>query len=206
MGEVPEDYSIMRGIIIGGVVAAITALAAAAPVQAHSWRPDCSRALIRSANHHRHIVVKRSGQRAAGRNIVKWGVIGRNQHPHRASCHTVRKYRNQLIVLHTVPKHTVGLARTASLPYTPPAGAMTPTVAATGQAACIVSRESGGNPQAVNGQYKGIAQWSPEAWARMGGTRYAPTPLGASYQEQLNVLGSGLAKYGSGDWSPYDGC
>ena len=72
-------------------------------------------------------------------------------------------------------------------------------------AACIISRESGGNPEAVNGQYEGIAQWSPTSWAGGGGTRYSSTPLGATYAEQVAVLNSMLPAQ-AGQWTPYDSC
>ena len=72
-------------------------------------------------------------------------------------------------------------------------------------ASCIIQRESGGNPQAVNGQYTGLAQWSPSSWAGGGGTRYSSTPLGASYSEQVTVLNDMLPSQAS-QWTPYDGC
>lgn len=72
-------------------------------------------------------------------------------------------------------------------------------------AVCIISRESGGNPQAVNGQYEGIAQWSPTSWIGGGGGRFASTPLGATYSEQVQILNSMLPAQ-AGQWEPYDGC
>ncbi len=72
--------------------------------------------------------------------------------------------------------------------------------------ACIIQHESGGNPQAVNGQYEGIGQWSPESWSSNGGTRYASTPLGASYAQQEAVLrGEGEAGM-IREQAQYDGC
>lgn len=73
-------------------------------------------------------------------------------------------------------------------------------------AACIIWHESGGNPQAVNGQYEGIGQWSPAAWALDGGLRFASTPLGASYSQQVMVLnGEGTAGM-IRQQGVYDGC
>ncbi len=77
---------------------------------------------------------------------------------------------------------------------------------ATALASCIIQRESGGDPHAVNGQYEGIAQWSPSSWAGGGGLRYASTPLGASYGQQVRVLNYMLAHGQAGQWRPYDGC
>ncbi len=72
--------------------------------------------------------------------------------------------------------------------------------------ACIIQHESGGNPQAVSGQYTGLAQWEPAAWQEDGGTRFASTPLGATYAQQEQVLREALAAGKSSQWTPYDGC
>jgi hypothetical protein len=72
--------------------------------------------------------------------------------------------------------------------------------------ACIIQHESGGNPQATNGQYEGLGQWSPAAWAEDGGTRYAPTPLGASAAVQEAVLSSEGAAGMEQQQGQYDGC
>jgi len=77
---------------------------------------------------------------------------------------------------------------------------------ASGLAACIVRRESSGNPQDVSGQYSGLANWSQEAWQEDGGSRYASTPTGASASQQMAVLNSALAAGKASQWTPYDGC
>lgn len=79
------------------------------------------------------------------------------------------------------------------------------TVPESSLAACIVQRESTNNPHAVNGQYEGLAQWSPTSWSEGGGTRFAATPLGASYDEQVTILNNMLPSQ-AGQWTPYDGC
>lgn len=72
--------------------------------------------------------------------------------------------------------------------------------------ACIIQKESGGDPHAVNGQYEGIGQWEPEAWKHDGGLQYAPTPGEASYAEQEAVL-RGEGEAGMIDQQgQYDGC
>jgi len=76
----------------------------------------------------------------------------------------------------------------------------------TSLARCIVHYESRGNPRAVNGQYHGIAQWSPEAWRRHGGRRYSRDPLFASYGQQWRVLVGALRRFGCRDWCPFDPC
>jgi Transglycosylase-like domain len=75
-----------------------------------------------------------------------------------------------------------------------------------GLAGCIIQHESGGNPQARNGQYEGLGQWSPAAWAQDGGTRYAPSPSGASAAQQEAVLDSEGAAGMRQQQGQYDGC
>jgi hypothetical protein len=72
-------------------------------------------------------------------------------------------------------------------------------------AACIANAESRYQPDAVNGDHEGLAQWDPNAWATDGGTRYASSPLGASYNEQMTVLNDALPQE-AGQWTPWDGC
>jgi hypothetical protein len=71
---------------------------------------------------------------------------------------------------------------------------------------CIISRESGGDPEAENGPYSGIGQWSSASWAQDGGGRYASSPTQASYAEQAQVLqaegGAGMAA----QQGAFDGC
>jgi hypothetical protein len=71
---------------------------------------------------------------------------------------------------------------------------------------CIIQHESGGNPQATNGQYQGLGQWSPAAWAADGGTRYAPSPSGASAAQQEAVLSNEGAAGMEQQQGQYDGC
>lgn len=114
------------------------------------------------------------------------------------------KYLSQLErLLHPAPAY---LSVVAGSPAHLPGGTLSPSYTPTGVAACIVERESGGNPQATNGQYHGIAQWGHPAWVKDGGLKYSYDPLGATYEQQLLVLSYGLSHFGSGDWSNFDGC
>lgn len=160
-----------------------------------------------SADQARHKVVMRHGADAAGRDIVKYGVrfvaADHTTQTRRAKVRELRAYRTQLVRL--VHPHPY-LATHAGAPSQAPAGTQTAHYAPTGLAACIVQRESGGDPQANNGSHFGIGQWDLATWRAHGGTRYAPTPLGASYDQQLQVLNGALAAGHSGAWTPYDGC
>lgn len=71
--------------------------------------------------------------------------------------------------------------------------------------ACVVQRESGGNPQVMNssGHY-GLYQFSASTWQAYGGS---PADFGhASVAEQERVFMNALAQGGQSNWSPYDGC
>lgn len=157
--------------------------------------------------HYRHLyhrVAHRFGPRAPGRNIAKLGVVRHDSTVRRAHLHELAvSIRTLKRILHP-PVYT--FVRKVGPPPVPPSGSLTAQLAPSGLASCIVSRESGGNPTASNGTHFGIGQWTYEAWSRMGGTRYSASPLGASYQQQLQILSSGLQHFGCRDWCPYDGC
>lgn len=71
--------------------------------------------------------------------------------------------------------------------------------------ACVVSRESGGNAQVMNGSgHYGLYQFSASTWAEYGGN---PADFGdASVAEQEQVFANAMAQGGEYNWSPYDGC
>lgn len=181
----------MRSTILGGVVA--LAAISAAPAEAKNTT------LCYKAHGVRESVVKKHGKQAPGRNICRYGLRSGKK----PTVHQKAKYVRALKRLNYSPQF---LTVTAGPPIQPPAATMSAHLAPAGTAACIVQHESGGNPTAQNGQYTGIAQWSPEAWQRHGGTKYAATPTGATKQQQLIVLNQGLSRYGCRDWCPYDGC
>ena len=71
--------------------------------------------------------------------------------------------------------------------------------------ACVIARESGGNPQVMNstGHY-GLYQFSASTWAAYGGN---PADFGhASVAEQNQVFNNAIAAGGESNWAPYDGC
>lgn len=182
------------------VAAAVLATAAAAPATPNDLAPDCGKRLLRSARHHRAIVVHRHGVDAAGRDILHDGIIGPDQHPHRAPCRKLRRYRDQLIVLHTEPPQHPLIARTAVLPYRPPAGARTPSVAAPpgGTLSSIAQCESGGNYNTDTGNgFYGAYQFTLSTWQSVGGTG---NPADASPAEQDRRAAILYSRAGPSPW------
>jgi hypothetical protein len=165
-------------------------------------------------------VSKREGKRAPGRNIVCYGVKhGRHLRPAtstqvRQSMDVLQRILNPPPVATYSPSASSATSSSAGSAQSTSSSGQTAQTASTsgsaapssGLAACIVQRESSGNPQDVSGQYSGLANWSQEAWQDDGGTKYAPTPTGASASQQMSVLNSALAAGKSGQWTPYDGC
>jgi hypothetical protein len=178
-------------------VLAFACMAAGAPL-ASGQSPEAKYRALRAE------VVKKHGKRAPGRNIVRDGVrTKRGSRPaRRADVATSIEVLRRMLV--PAPPPAAGPTMASSGLQSQASGSATSP--SSGLAACIIQRESGGNTQATNGQYGGIAQWSPDAWRRHGGTQYAPTPQGASYSQQVSVLTHALANGRASEWRPYDGC
>jgi Transglycosylase-like domain/LysM domain len=70
---------------------------------------------------------------------------------------------------------------------------------------CVISRESGGSAQIMNGSgHYGLYQFSYSAWVAAGGN---PSDFGnASVAEQNQVFATAYAEDGTSPWAPYDGC
>jgi Transglycosylase-like domain/LysM domain len=110
----------------------------------------------------------------------------------------------------------IAAAATAAIPAAVPApAAAARPLAGTGSVSpagfsgfeqCVITRESGGNPQVMNasGHY-GLFQFSFSTWVEYGGN---PADFGdASVAEQEQVFGNAMATPGGElNWSPYDGC
>ena len=190
----------MSRFLIAAVTAAALVVVSAPADAANRFKPDCSERLIKSANKHRAIVIDRHGKRAPGRDIVKWGRIGPNQQPHTVGCKTLKRYRNQLIQLHAVPRYTT-LSRTAVDPHRPPAGVQTPGVEAPagGTLDQIAQCESGGDPTAVSpdGTYRGKYQFDQQTWESVGGTG---DPAAAPEAVQDEMAARLHAQRGSQPW------
>ena len=75
--------------------------------------------------------------------------------------------------------------------------------------ACVISRESGGNPRAVNPSSGagGLFQFLPSTWAGLG---YASAYPGGAQTAPVSVQEAAFAKLyaeaGTSPWAPYDGC
>jgi hypothetical protein len=112
---------------------------------------------------------------------------------------------------HYTARHAVATdEETASAPAAQPAPAASSASWSGGYpggsfGACVVARESGGNPNVMNatGHY-GLYQFSASTWAAYGGN---PADFGnASVAEQNQVFANALARGGQSNWAPYDGC
>jgi len=71
--------------------------------------------------------------------------------------------------------------------------------------ACVISRESGGNPGAVNPSSGagGLYQFLPSTWAALG---FPGLPQDASVAMQNAAFEKAYAESGTSPWAPYDGC
>jgi murein DD-endopeptidase MepM/ murein hydrolase activator NlpD len=80
-----------------------------------------------------------------------------------------------------------------------------PTAPAGSFQQCVISRESGGDAQVMNGSgHYGLYQFSYSAWVAAGGN---PGDFGnASVSEQNQVFATAYAQDGTSPWAPYDGC
>ena len=70
---------------------------------------------------------------------------------------------------------------------------------------CVISRESGGNPRAVNPSSGagGLYQFLPSTWASLG---YSGLPENASVSEQTQAFNQLYAEDGTSPWAPSDHC
>ena len=110
------------------------------------------------------------------------------------------------------PAVTVTAAAPASTPAAAATAPAAPAAAVTASYTtgssfqqCVITRESGGDPQVMNstGHY-GLYQFSAATWAAYGGN---PADFGnATVAEQNEVFATAMAEGGQSNWSPYDGC
>jgi Transglycosylase-like domain/LysM domain len=86
-----------------------------------------------------------------------------------------------------------------------PAESAAPAASAGSFQECVISRESGGDAQVMNGSgHYGLYQFSYSSWVAAGGN---PADFGnASVAEQNQVFAAAYAEDGTSPWAPYDGC
>lgn len=103
-------------------------------------------------------------------------------------------------------------SRARSVPAAPAPARPSQTVATSGMSAfeaCVISRESSGNPRAVNpaSDAGGLFQFLPSTWASLG---YAAAYPGGAQTAPVSVQEAAFAKLyaesGTSPWAPYDGC
>lgn len=165
---------------------AALAISLAGPAHA-SERGDLSHA----AKSLRKKVVKRHGADAAGRDIIKYGVVfinsAHDEAVRRPKLKELRRYKSQLAkILRPVPYY---LKRTVGPPAQKPAGTLTAGEMSRGGSSNPMVNpncESGGDPTAVSpsGQYRGKYQFDQQTWQRFGGSG---DPAAASEAEQDRV-------------------
>ena len=100
-------------------------------------------------------------------------------------------------------------APVAAAPAAAPAPVASSGIAATGGMSafqtCVIQRESGGNPSAVNPSSGagGLYQFLPSTWQALG---HSGLPQNASVAEQNQAFQQQYAQSGTAAWAPYDGC
>jgi LysM repeat protein len=105
-------------------------------------------------------------------------------------------------------------AKPAKIPAAPaaPAAPVTSTAqpastysGGSGFQSCVISRESGGNSQVMNGSgHYGLYQFSEGTWEAYGGS--ASSFGNASVAQQNQVFNNAISQGGQSNWSAYDGC
>ena len=105
---------------------------------------------------------------------------------------------------HAAPPAAAPVAPAAAPAPAPPSG----TVATGGMSAfqaCVIQRESGGNPAAVNPSSGagGLYGFLPSTWQALG---HPGLPENASVAEQNQAFQQQFAQSGTAAWSPFDGC
>lgn len=108
---------------------------------------------------------------------------------------------------HSAPRHRAP-GRHARTPTARPSGSFS-TEGMAAFESCVISRESGGNPNAVNpaSGAGGLFQFLPSTWAGLG---YASAYPGGAQTAPVSVQEDAFAKLyalaGPSPWRPYDGC
>lgn len=112
--------------------------------------------------------------------------------------------------LAAIPHVTVAASAAQTVSSPPAATAqVAPAVAASGFEACVIARESGGNPQAYNptSGAGGLFQFLLSTWIALGyGSSYPGGAQTAPASVQVAAFWAEYAQAGTAPWRPYDGC
>jgi len=142
---------------------------------------------------------KRHGARAAGRNIVKFGVryvaADHTRQTRPATTPELRAYKTQLArIARPLPRPS--MSRYVGPPDSAPAGTQTSYAV---PPAAIAQCESGGDPTAVDasGVYRGKWQFDQQTWESVGGSG---DPAAAPESVQDRLAGELYAERGAAPW------
>jgi LysM repeat protein len=104
------------------------------------------------------------------------------------------------------PSVSTGAAQVSTVaPTTTTTTTVTPSSGMSSFEQCVISRESGGNPQVTNASgHWGLFQFSESTWVAYGGSPAEFGNASAAVQEQ--VFANAMARGGESNWAPYDGC
>lgn len=182
----------MRRVVLGAAMALVIPATADAKAPTTQHRHAYERA-------YRQVAV-RLGTRAPGRNIDRYGLS-------HGALTDARLVRSTGVLRRMLAPAPAAALSTPSIPSSSSViAAAGGSSSMDGLAQCVERAESGGDATATNGQYHGVGQWSPSAWAQDGGTRYGPDPLDATKAQQEAVLGSESDATLEQQQGQYDGC
>lgn len=118
-----------------------------------------------------------------------------------AAARLAASYRPSAVTVTWVPSAASSITEPAAADATSPE----PAASAGSFQQCVISRESGGDAQVMNGSgHYGLYQFSYSSWVAAGGN---PADFGnASVAEQNQVFATAYANDGTAPWAPYDGC
>ena len=118
-----------------------------------------------------------------------------------AAARLAASYRPSAVAVTWVPSAASSITQPAAAEATSPE----PAASAGSFQQCVISRESGGDAQVMNGSgHYGLYQFSYSSWVAAGGN---PADFGnASVAEQNQVFATAYTEDGTSPWAPYDGC
>jgi LysM repeat protein len=125
------------------------------------------------------------------------------------ACHAAAVTVTTSVTTGHIGAHRAAPRHPVARPARPPQATTAPTGGMSAFESCVISRESGGNPRAVNpaSDAGGLFQFLPSTWAALGeaaaypgGAQTAPVGVQEAAFDKL------YAEAGTSPWAPYDGC